>query len=99
MSAKPISAEEILTQVQSGKLSIDAAQEQLKQLKLSDLKKLTYKISPKGAISFYGLRKMPITLYHDELAAIVNLATTDEFKKYLVDHADQLSSKEKNKET
>jgi hypothetical protein len=97
--SKTNSAEDILTLVQSGKLSIDDAQQQLKQLKLADMKKLTYKISPKGAISFYGLRRMPITLYNDELSAIVDLANSDEFKTYLVEHHDQLSSKEKNKDT
>lgn len=93
------SAEEILQKVKDGSLSIDQAQDQLKQLKLSDMKKLTYKVSPKGAVSFYGLRKMPITLYPEELAQIVEVANGTEFKSFLSANADKLSSKEKNKQS
>ena len=87
--------EEILKQVKDGSMSIEVAQQKLHQLKLSDIKKLTYKISPKGAISFYGLRRMPITLYQQELNQIVDLANGDEFKKFVKDNVDRLSSKEK----
>ena len=89
------SAEEILQKVKTGELSIDDAQEQLKTLKLSDLKKLTYKASPKGAISFYGIRRMPITLYQEELNLIVNQTNTPEFKKFLTDNANKLVTKGK----
>src|SRR5438132_3302729 len=92
------SAEEILLQVKNGTLGIDEAQEKLQQLKLADFKKVTYKVSPKGAISFYGIRRMPITLYQDELNQIVDLANGEEFKKFVSCNADKLSSKEKNKE-
>ena len=73
------SAQELLTQVKNGEISIDEAQQKLQQLKLSDLKKVTYKTSPKGAISFYGLRKMPITVYLEELEQIVEIANGSEF--------------------
>jgi hypothetical protein len=89
------SPEEILKQVKDGSLSIEDAQRQLVQLKLSDLKKVTYKISPKGAISFYGLRKMPITLYQAELEQIVGIANSEEFKQFIKLNQNSLSSKEK----
>ena len=92
------STQELLIQVQNGEISIDEAQHKLKQLKLSDLKRVTYKISPKGAISFYGLRKMPITIYLEELEQIVEIANGSEFKEYIKQNTDKLSTKEKNRE-
>jgi hypothetical protein len=91
-------AETILESVKSGTLSISEAQEQLAKLKLADRKKVTYKVSVKGAISFYGIRKMPITLYLDELRQIMELANADEFEQFVSLNADKLSSKEKNRE-
>lgn len=92
------STEELLIKVKNGEISIDEAQQQLKQLKLSDLKKVTYKISPKGAISFYGLRRMPITLYLEELEKITEIVNESEFKEYVQQNAERLSTKEKNQE-
>ena len=87
------SAEEILEAVKSGSLSIQEAQEKLAKLKLKDLKEVTYKVSPKGAISFYGLRRMPITLYKQELDKIVAIANGQEFKTFVTTNSDKLSSK------
>lgn len=47
-----------------------------------------YKISQKGAISFYGIRRFPITLYFDELKTIMNTCMksvdfSDDFVKFL----------------
>jgi hypothetical protein len=90
------SAEEILELVKSGSLSVSDAQEKLARLKLADLKKVTYKISPKGAISFYGIRRMPITLYNEELKQIMDIANTSEFNDFISQNSNKLSSKEKN---
>jgi len=90
------SAEEILESVKSGSLSIQEAQEKLAKLKLKDLKEVTYKVSPKGAISFYGLRRMPITLYKQELDKIVTIANGQEFKAFVTSNSDKLSSKGEN---
>lgn len=56
-------------------------------------KELTYKVSDKGCISFYGIRKMPITLYSAELFKIVELTQTDEFKKFMEDNKDKIAVK------
>ncbi len=91
-----ITAESILTRVKAGDLTIDEAQVQLGQLKLADLKKLTYKVSPKGCICFYGIRRMPISLYSEELQAIVDVVKTEEFQAFLSDNNDKLTTKNKN---
>ncbi len=90
-------AEEILESVKNGSLSINDAQLKLSQLKIVDLKKTTYKVSPKGGISFYGIRRMPITLYLDELNQIIEVTNTKDFKDFVSSNTDSLSSKEKNK--
>lgn len=92
-----MSAAQILEDVKNGKCSIEDAQIQLSKLKLSELKTLTYKVSAKGCIAFYGIRRMPISLYLDELEQIVNTFNSGAFKKFLADNQESLSSKEKNK--
>lgn len=56
-------------------------------------KEVSYKVSEKGCISFYGIRKMPITLYSAELSKIVELSQTDEFKKFMEDNKDKIAVK------
>uniref|UniRef100_A0A6C0BMC7 Uncharacterized protein n=1 Tax=viral metagenome TaxID=1070528 RepID=A0A6C0BMC7_9ZZZZ len=87
------SATQILEDVKNGKCSVDEAQKQLAQMKLADLKTLTYKVSPKGAISFYGIRRMPISLYLQELEEIIRTSNTEEFKKFISENTDKLSKK------
>ena len=87
------SSSEILAKVQSGALTIEDAQEQLAKLKLADLKTATYAVSPKGAVMFKGIRRMPITLYREELMTIVKMSQTPEFAKFLTDNESKLSVK------
>jgi hypothetical protein len=84
----------ILEQFKSGKLTSEEVAEKFKKLTIGDLKKHTYKVSPKGAISFYGLRKMPITLYKQELQTIIDLTKEPAFEKFLVENSDRLSVKD-----
>ena len=53
----------------------------------------TYKVSEKGAISFYGIRRMPITLYLDELNVILETTATEEFKTFISVNDKKLSHK------
>jgi len=86
----------ILEDVKSGKCTIEEAQELLSQMKLKQIKKVSYKVSPKGAISFYGIRRLPITLYLEEINQILPLINSAEFKQFLTDNKDKLSTKEKS---
>lgn len=82
---------QILEDLKNGKCTIEEA-----QLKLSQLKKeVTYKISPKGCISFYGIRRLPITVYLGELNQIMSVANSDEFKKFVTENMEKISIKEK----
>ncbi len=53
---------------------------------------LTLKVSPKGAISVYGLGRFPVTLYQEQFARL--LAKADEIKEFIKANADQLTSKQ-----
>lgn len=90
-------AQQILESVKDGKCSIEEAQEGLAKLKLGELKTPTYKVSPKGAISFYNIRRLPISLYQSELDQIVAIANSDAFKQFVIDNKGILSTKEKTK--
>lgn len=60
--------QQILELVKSGKLTIEEGMAQLKALE-APAKKLYLKISRKGAISVYGLQRMPVTLYMEQWEA------------------------------
>lgn len=81
---------QILEDVKNNKCTIEEAQ---KLLELNQIKPVSYKISPKGAISFYGIRRMPISLYLQELDQIMEIAQTDQFKKFVIDNKTKLSTK------
>lgn len=58
---------------------------------MSNFKNLTVKVSAKGCVSVYGLRRFPISLYADEWAAI--LAKGAAITAFCKDHASELGVK------
>ena len=52
---------------------------------------LRFKVSEKGAVSIYGLRKFPITLYAGELERLFN--SIDDLKSFMADNAASLARK------
>ena len=54
---------------------------------------LNVRVSEKGAISFYGFGRFPITVYAKALLQI--LAEADTIRQYLVDHKDTIVWKAK----
>lgn len=86
------STEAILDMVANGQITPAEAKERMAELKSE--KRVTYKIGPKGGLCFYGLRRLPISLYLEELNQIVTIANSSEFKKFIKDNTSKLSSKE-----
>lgn len=83
---------EILQKVKTGQLTIEEAQHQLKTTHKSEP---YYKVSPKGAISFYGIRRLPVTLYLEELQQIMAMVNCSEFQQFITEHKTELNFKKK----
>jgi hypothetical protein len=52
---------------------------------------LSLRVSEKGAISLYGLRRFPVTFYVDEWEKLLGMA--DEIRRFAGEHADALKRK------
>jgi hypothetical protein len=74
----------ILAQVAAGKLSPDQGVAQLKTAPKSNGGSLSCKVSEKGAVSVYGLQRMPVTLYAEQWERL--LAFAEEVKSFIANH-------------
>jgi ribosomal protein S15P/S13E len=52
---------------------------------------ISAKVSAKGAVSLYGLQRFPVTLYADQLEAILDKA--ESLRKFMKEHKKYLASK------
>lgn len=93
MSTK-LSQDEILHKIQIGEITIEKAKEELNKLGKLTSKPVTYKVSDKGCISIYGIRKMPISLYIDEYDKIVEIHSSPEFKSFINDNIKTIKHKD-----
>lgn len=88
----------ILQDIAAGLLTPDEGEKKIAALK-DRSKSINIKVGPKGGICIYGLRKMPITLYKDELTQILDHLLTDgwqfnaETTAFLEANSDKLSHK------
>ncbi len=83
--------EEILAQVAAGQLSVDEASKLLAEQEQSRKGSLYCKVSPKGALSLYGLQRMPVTLYVDQWERLLNFS--DELRAFSAEHNAELKRK------
>ena len=84
--------EEILSKVQAGELSIEEATKLLSELD-APKRGLYCKVSEKGAVSVYGLQRMPVTLYVEQWTRLLDYS--DELKRFLKENDSKLKRKEK----
>lgn len=71
----------ILQDLQAGTITQEESIKALSNLtKKTNSKQVTLKVTPKGCIGIYGVRRMPISLYFDELNSILNYILTDGYK-------------------
>jgi hypothetical protein len=87
-----VKKEEVLAKVASGDLSIEEASKMLTD-EAPKRGTLYCKVSQKGAVSVYGLQRMPVTLYVEQWDRLLGYA--DEIKSFLKDHDAELKRKEK----
>lgn len=82
---------EILQKLAAGELDVDTANSMLAEAEEKKRGSLYCKVSQKGAISVYGLQRMPVTLYVEQWERL--LAFADEIRQFAQEHAGELSRK------
>jgi hypothetical protein len=60
-------------------------------LKTKGPRGLSLRVSEKGGVSLYGIRRFPVTFYADEWEKILGMA--DEIRRFSQEHAAQLKRK------
>jgi len=85
--------EEILQKLAAGELEVGAASKMLADLEQTKRGSLYCKVSEKGAVSVYGLQRMPVTLYVEQWERLLGFA--DDVKQFLKEHDSELKRKDK----
>lgn len=91
----PDKTTDLLMKLQCGTITLKECQAQLQVAKAPE-KTVHYKVSAKGCISFYGIRRMPISLYAKELEQLLGAILEDrpiytpEFARFIEDNSDAL---------
>lgn len=83
---------EILRKLKSGEISEQEADKLLDAAEDKKRSGLYCKVSAKGALSVYGLQRMPVTLYVEQWNRL--LAFGDELKKFIASHDTELKRKD-----
>jgi hypothetical protein len=85
--------DEILAKLAAGELSTQEASKLLDEFAQPKRGALYCKVSEKGAISVYGLQRMPVTLYVEQWERLLDFA--GELQKFMKEHDGELKRKEK----
>ena len=85
--------EEILADLAAGKISAEEASKLLDQAESRPRGTLYCKVSQKGAVSLYGLQRMPVTLYVEQWQRLLDYS--DELRKFMQEHDAELKRKER----
>ncbi len=85
--------DEILQKLASGDLAVDVASKMLAEIEQPKRGALYCKVSEKGAISVYGLQRMPVTLYVEQWDRLLTFG--DELRTFMKDNDAKLKRKEK----
>jgi hypothetical protein len=84
--------DEILAKLAAGELKVEEAS---KLLADAEPKRgsLYCKVSEKGAVSIYGLQRMPVTLYVEQWERLLDFSA--DIKQFLEEHNSELKRKER----
>ena len=85
--------EEILAKIASGELGVEEASKLLEAAEEKRRGSLYCKVSAKGAVSVYGLQRMPVTLYVEQWDRL--LAFGDDLRQFMKDHDSELKRKDR----
>jgi len=84
--------EEILAKVASGELNIEDAKRMLEETESPKRGTLYCKVSPKGAVSVYGLQRMPVTLYVEQWERLLDFG--EEVRQFIQEHESEVKRKQ-----
>ncbi len=85
--------DEILAKLAAGELKVDEASKMLADIAEPKRGTLYCKVSEKGAISVYGLQRMPVTLYVEQWQRLLDYS--DEIRKFMTENDAKLKRKER----
>ena len=85
--------EDTLKKLQSGEITLEQCLEKVNTAPAPAKKRITFKVTPKGCVGIYGLRRMPIVLYISELEQILEASKLPEFQEFLEHNGAALSRK------
>lgn len=83
--------DEILAKLAAGELKVDEASKLLADAEQSKRGTLYCKVSEKGAVSVYGLQRMPVTLYVEQWERLLDFG--DEVRAFLKENDSRLKRK------
>ena len=85
--------EEILQKLARQELTVEQANQLLADAERPPRGTLYCKVSQKGAISVYGLQRMPVTLYVEQWGRLLDFG--DEIRRFAQDHNAELKAQGK----
>ena len=86
--------EEILAKVAAGEIAVDDASKLLADAEQARRGTLYCKVSQKGAVSVYGLQRMPVTLYAEQWERLLDFS--DEIRGFMKENDGELKRKERS---
>jgi hypothetical protein len=85
--------DEILAKLAAGEMSVKEASQMLEEAERQRRGTLYCKVSQKGALSLYGLQRMPVTLYVEQWERVLDFA--DEIRQFIKENHSELRRKER----
>jgi hypothetical protein len=73
------------------KRELERLRKENEELKAKSSSSVDLRVSQKGGVSLYGMRRFPITFYKDEWIRILDMA--DGIRAFIVEHDAELSSR------
>ncbi|MCX7428547.1 MAG: hypothetical protein NTW96_23340 [Planctomycetia bacterium] len=85
--------DEILAQLAAGEITKEQASKLMDEVEKQKQSTLYCKVSQKGAISVYGLQRMPVTLYVEQWERLLGFA--GDIQAFMKQHDSELKRKNK----
>ncbi len=84
--------EEILARLAAGEIKVEEASKQLAEIEQPKRGQLYCKVSEKGALSVYGLQRMPVTLYVEQWQRLLEFS--DNIREFIKENDSRFKRKE-----